>query len=224
MSKYIHNISGSTKYYQGLEIADGSFYKIPFHLQNEFADNADLIQDIENGLIKLSRNGVDDVDTVENNLHLLGVSPLRISLALDKNGTDQLVNTTDWTVVEAERLIWDLNADYDLTTHDFVVPADGIYNFDVQLKLDNFSNVADVELAIFKRGSPDDYWFILDKKSVGSETQLQLNGATQFDFYKDERYTLKIKLTKVLPLIGASFTIEGSDDYSAWGYSISEVL
>lgn len=224
MGKYIHNISGSSKTYQGIEIPNGDFFLIPPMLYNEFSDNADLILDIQNNLVAMSRDGITDLATVENSLALLETLNYRVSVAVDKEGIDQLVSGTSPVVINADRVLWDLHEDYDLDTEDFIVPIDGVYTFDCQIKLTNLSNVASVELAIYKRGTPDDYWFILDKKDTNSLTEVQLSGATSFDFYKDERYCLKLILTKVLPLVGCSCTIDGSDDYTAWGYNLSYPL
>lgn len=221
MAKYLHNVSGETKTYQGREILDSEYCLIPAFLYQEYAENETLLQDIQNGLIKVSRDGVNDIETVENALIHMSADQYRVSLAVDKNNIDQFVSGTDPVVVTADRILWDLHEDYDVETDDIVVPADGVYSFDCQIKLNNFSNLASVELAIFKRDqSGDDYWFVLDKKSVSGLNEIQLSGSTEFDFYKDERYCLKLILYKTLPLVGVSCSIEGNDDYTAWGYSL----
>lgn len=143
------------------------------------------------------------------------------SLAVDKNGTDQTITGDEWEVVTAQRVLWDIESNYDADTDDIVIPYDGIYSFDGQIKLTNISAITKVELALFKRGTPDDYWFILDEKPIAAlQTEALLSFATFFDFYEDERYTFKIKLYGLLP----SATIDGEDDYTAWGYSFSRSL
>lgn len=221
MAKYIHNISGETKVYQGMEVLDTAYFLIPPPLYNEFSENEDLKLDIENGLVSMSRDGSTDISSIENCLAFLAPQDYRVSVAIDKENIDQNVIGTDPVVITANRILWDLHNDYDLPTEDFIVPIDGVYFFDIQLKLKNLSNTATVELALYKRGTPDDYWFILDKKDVSSETEIQLSGATSFDFYKDERYVLKLILTKILPLVECSCVIDGLDDYTAWGVGLT---
>jgi len=220
MALYIHNLTEEDKTYQGREIIAGSIFRIPPALYSEYSEDTSVTDAIQNGDIVLSRDGVNIIENIENALIVLSNPHFRASIAVDKDGINQLISGVNPTVIIADRLLWDLGEDYDVATDDIVVPADGVYSFDAQLKVTNMSNVASVELAIYKRGDPDDYWFILSKQNVGSLTEIQLSGATLFDFYKDERYTLKIILTKVLPLIGCSCTISGDDDYTAWGYNL----
>lgn len=224
MAKFIHNLTENLKTYQGREIQANSVYRLPPSLYAEYAEDNSIIIDLTSGDIGVSRDGINLIETLENAINFITHEDIRVSLALDKDGIDQYISGTNAVVIQADRVLWDLNENYDVSTDDLVVPVDGVYSFDCQIKLTNLSNVASVELAIFKRGSPDDYWFILDNKSVGSLSDIQLSGATSFDFYKDERYTLKIILTKVLPLVGCSCTIEGNDDFTAWGYSLSYPL
>lgn len=220
MAKYIHNISLETKEYQGRDIPAGGFYRIPSPLYAEYSEDQQLIQDIQNGLVALSRDGENDISNIENSLLLLSTVEFRCSVAIDKNNINQFMQGTDPVIVSADRILWDIGEDYDLATEDFVVPADGVYSFDSQIRVTNLSNVSSIELALYKRGQPDDYWFILDKQAIGSQTEIHLNGATEFDFYKDERYALKVIMYKTLPLINCSCTINGNDDYTAWGYTL----
>ena len=220
MAKYIHNVSAETKEYQGREILTGAFYKIPSPLYAEYSEDQQLIEDIQNGVVVMSRDGVNDIENVENSLLLLSTVEFRCSVAIDKNSINQFIQGTNPIVVSADRILWDIGEDYDLAAEDFVVPADGVYYFDSQIRVTNLANVSSIELALYKRGEPDDYWFILDKQAVGGQTEIQLNGATEFDFYKDERYALKVIMYKTLPLVDCSCTISGDDDYTAWGYTL----
>jgi hypothetical protein len=144
------------------------------------------------------------------------------SLAVDKDGNDQSLSGNDWIVVTASQVLWDINNDYDMDTDDFVVPYDGIYFHDGQFRLVSMSNVTKVELTMFKRETEgDDYWFILDEKPIASgQTECQLSSGTTFNFYEDERYTVKIKLYGTDP----TASIDGDDDFTAWGYSFSRRL
>lgn len=221
MAKYIHNVSGTEKTYQGKVISDGSYYLIPPPLFTEFSEDSSLKADIESGEVKMSRDGLVDLDTVENSLALLAPQDYRVSVAVDKEGVNQYVSGTNPATITADRILWDLHEDYDVDTDSFVVPIDGVYFFDSQIKVTNLSNVASVELALYKTGTPDDYWFILDKRDTSSLFEVQLSGATSFDFYKNQEYKLKIILTKVLPLVDCSCTIDGNDDHTAWGFSLN---
>lgn len=220
MAKYIHNISLSTKTYEGREITSDSYFLIPPPLYKEFSQNSSLIDDITNGDILLSRDGTQDLETIENSLALLKDEDIRSSIALDKEGIDQYIEGDSPVVITSDRVLWDLNEDYDINNDNFLIPIDGIYFFDCQIKITDLSNVSSVEIALYKRGTPDDYWFILDKKEVGSLSEIQMAGATSFDFYTGEEYTLKIILTKTISILECSCTISGNDDYTAWGYSI----
>lgn len=147
------------------------------------------------------------------------------SLAVDKNGTDQSISGTGWVVVEAERVLWDLNQDYDMAVDDFIVPENAIYTLDPVIRVKDIVDVEEIELAIFKRGSPDDYWFLLDRKYPASLSlsEVVLSNSVAFDMYKDERFCLKIKMVATS---GGTPTanIDGSDDYTAWGYDLSKRL
>lgn len=147
------------------------------------------------------------------------------SLAMDKgpnSGTDQSLSGNDFTVITAEQVLWDIDSNYDNDADDFVVGYDGIYSADGQIKLKSISNCTKIELALFKREeAEDDYWFILDEKPIQSgQTETLLSYATFFNFLEDERYCLKIKLYGE----NASATIDGNDDYTAWGYSFSRSI
>ena len=225
MAKFLHNVSGSDKEYQGIVISDGQYYEIPSNLYLEYANNTILHEDIQNGDITVSRDGLNDIESLDNALAIIKLTRQRSSLAVDKDGVNQNVSTTTPTVVTADRVLWDINEDFNITDSSFVVPHDGVYSFDCQVRVTNISNCSFIELAIYKKlESGDDYWFIIDKRDVGTLTELQLSGATLFDFYKDEEYDLRIILTRTLPLVGCSCIISGDDDYTAWGFDLNQVF
>jgi len=149
------------------------------------------------------------------------------SAALDLNNIDQEVDGTNWIEVLPKRIIWDINQNYDIVNNDFVVPVDGIYYADGQFNVKNIQYCESIELAIFKREeNGDDFWFILDKKIINNQSEEQMTFNTLFDFYENEKYAIKIKLTKKTNLLNfdPSCKINGSDDYTAWGYSFSKSL
>jgi hypothetical protein len=60
MAKYIHNISGSTKTYQGIEIDDATFYQIQDSLLVEFQNEVNLLTDLLAGTVRMSSDGSTD--------------------------------------------------------------------------------------------------------------------------------------------------------------------
>lgn len=148
------------------------------------------------------------------------------SLAVDKNGTDQTITNENWQLLTANRVIWDINGDYIVADNDFKVPVNAVYKFDGKIRVTGLVNVGVIELAVYKRGNPDDYWFIVDRQypEALSLQEVILSGAIAFDMYKDELFCLKIKLTKAVGLLGISATIDGDDDYTAWGYTLDKLL
>lgn len=225
MTLYLHNMSENNVEFQGKEIPTGDYLIINSHFISDFASDSNLIQAIEDGIIQISRDGVNLIESPYNAIILLTQIDFRSSIAVDKDGVDQIVEGTDPVVIESNRILWDFNDDYDSISYDIVVPSDGIYSFDYQFQISSLVNVSSMELALFKRQEiTDDYWFILDKRYILTQTTVQMNGNTLFDFYKDERYTLKIILTKTVPELDCSCTILGSDDYTAWGYNLTHLF
>ena len=223
MGKYIHNKTEESITINGKEIPANSTFKIPEHLYAEYSDNDFLLTQIDSGYINVSYDGINILNSIASQKQCLRVTAFRSCLALDKNGNDQTINSTTETVITKNRTLWDFNSDYDDETNDFVVPIDGVYSFDIQLRINSFFNCKTVEIAVFKRGDPDDYWFILDKATVVDDF-VQLSNSTLFDFYEGERYCLKIILEKTSGLLEVSANINGSDDYTAWGYNLLKII
>lgn len=72
MAKYIHNISGFTKTYQGVEIDDSTFYQIQDSLLVEFQNEPNLLIDLLAGTVRMSSDGVSDYSTTPiNNFNFL---------------------------------------------------------------------------------------------------------------------------------------------------------
>lgn len=223
MGKYLHNFTESAITVLGREISASSVFKIPEHLYAEYADDEFLSTQIDSENVGISYDGVNVLNSINSQKQCLKATAFRSCLALDKNGNDQTIDTTSATVITKERSLWDFNEDYDDETNDFVVPIDGVYSFDIQLRVNSFFNCKTVEIAMFKRGDPDDYWFVLDKATVVDDF-IQLSNSTLFDLYEGERYCLKIILEKTSGLLAVSATIDGNDDYTAWGYNLSKIL
>lgn len=62
MAKWIHNISGATKNYHNHDILDSDFYMIPENLLAEYMQSSSLLSDLSNGLVKMSKDGINDID------------------------------------------------------------------------------------------------------------------------------------------------------------------
>jgi hypothetical protein len=152
--------------------------------------------------------------------------PEESSFAADRAGEDQDLRGANWEKILARRLLWDLDSGFSVDDSNFHVPADGIYNYDFQMRLSQLSNVGKVEVALFKHteGEEDDFWFTLKKETVPNEDdEIHLGGMTQFDFLKDEQYFIAVYLTS-RDGGDCSAVMLGSDDYTAWGASYSRSL
>jgi hypothetical protein len=213
----IKNVTEGTITICGMELAYNEFYEIQLDELTLWGNDTALIQNILDG----------NLEPYIGNLKLSKLTACAYisnsfpsSLAVDKNNRSVAITGNDWQVITADRIIWDTNDNYDIETDDFVIPFDGLYFMDIQVNMEDITNVTAIEVALFKRGEVDDYWFILDKKMVHSETEIQITGCTLFDLYEDDRYTVKIKLYGDTP----SATINGSDDLTAWGYSFQRTL
>lgn len=219
--KIIKNISESTITILGVDLSPQAIYTIPSCKWDKLRDSSDIITLIDSETIILN-DGTNDL-SIEGSKHLINIdqNEYNSSLAIDLNNIDQNITDNTWIEIDNQRVIWDLNSDFDLENNEFNVPLNGIYFIDVQIRIKNISSTADIELAIFKRieGEPDDYWFILDKKvTISGETQL--TAGTSFNFYKDEKYVIKIKVSGT----NVNAIIDGSDDYTAWGITFEKAL
>ncbi len=66
MSKWIHNKTGAERTYEGVPIADDTFYQIPSAMLSEYQNNADLLADLAAGTAAMSSNGTDEIDGNES--------------------------------------------------------------------------------------------------------------------------------------------------------------
>ena len=190
-------------------------------IRAHFAENSAVIEAINNSNLAILCEKCNQVLQTKTAIACLK-KDFYSSLAVDKDGEDQDLSGNNWTVVSSSRILWDANDDYLAESNDFKIPFDGVYSSDGQIKIINISNCTKIELALFKRkDGGDDYWFILDEKPIVSgQSDTLLSYSTFFDFYEEEEYCLKIKLYGE----NASATINGEDDYTAWGYSFSRNL
>lgn len=212
----IKNISDEILYLHDLCISPNETLTLEKSMSAAYATNDAVLQAFDDEKIEIYSG--DDLLT-KNTFIAVFTQNMFSSLAADKGpnaGTDQAISGNDFTVITAAQVLWDIDSNYDTDTDNFVIPYDGIYSSDGQVKIKSISNVTKIELALFKRGDPDDYWFILDEKPIASgQTETLLSYATFFNFCEGEEYCIKIKLYGTNPLA----TIDGNDDYTAWGFS-----
>ena len=61
MSRYIHNVSGETKYYLGVPVTNEEFFLIPESSWFGYASSDSLISDITSGDVFISKDGSNDI-------------------------------------------------------------------------------------------------------------------------------------------------------------------
>jgi len=71
MDRYIHNLSGLEKIYQGVPIADNAYYLIPENLLLEYKMNDDLMTDLTSQDVKMSRDGSNDIADIAEGINFL---------------------------------------------------------------------------------------------------------------------------------------------------------
>lgn len=224
--RFIKNNSGQTKNYGYGDLPDGETWEFPSQgVLDRLANKPAFVADVLSGDIAVVQDENELKPKIGMNWLRYNSPVLTSSLALDKDGTNQSISGNGWTVVTANRVLWDINEDYDNSTNDFVVPIDAVYRMDALMVVKNIVQCQQIELAIFKRGEPDDYWFLVDRKypALLSLQEVVLSNNIAFDFYSEERYCLKIKMTPTI-LGNPQATIDGDDDYTAWGYDLSKKL
>jgi hypothetical protein len=59
--RYIHNVSGGEKYYQGSPVADAAFFLIPLDKWPNYATDDTLLTDIVSGDVFISKDGINDI-------------------------------------------------------------------------------------------------------------------------------------------------------------------
>lgn len=193
------------------ELVDCSLFK---------ADEIDeqLITWIQNGSLVFN-DGMSD-RSPNTGVALLENRGLSSSCAVDMNGLDQNITNGDPTHISQARVIWDLNGDFDDDTGNFIVPFDGVYSHDAGVRLVSLVNVEKATLALYKG---EDYWFTIDEKPIPSgATEIYLTNSVHFDMYEGEEFDLKVILTSSGGTPTA--TIDGDDDFTAWGFDLSHVF
>jgi len=219
----IKNLDTEAGQYCGKDLSAGESYEITEEARLLWATDDSVLDAIDSEKLGVV---VDDEPAGHATSKAMLLRSQAASLAVDKGseGPDQTITANDWEVIDANRVIWDIEENYDLETNDFVVPYSGIYFCDGQWQITDMINVSSVEVAVFKREENEtSYWFILDKKEFAPLAEVsttQMSAGTNFDFYEGERYTIKIKITGLL----SSAKISYDDDFTAWGFSFIRQL
>lgn len=74
MARYIHNLSGGQKIYEGVPVNNQAVFQIPKTMEAKYAQNSTLITDVANRDCKISKDGSNPIDDVAQEiLYLQGV-------------------------------------------------------------------------------------------------------------------------------------------------------
>lgn len=223
--KWIHNTSVATKTYQGREVESGSYFQIPFEAQLAFAMDADLVEDVLAGIVAISWNGSDDFTNLWAGVNYLQSFPsYQSSFAVDKNDdTPQTVSSSAVTLVVANRVLWDLQAEYTLAQSKFSPSLDGVWNMNGTVTVGTFVNVAWVKLHIYRNAS---LYFTVVDQAVAIDSKRAFTFTCDVDAYASEghEFDLRIELEPVDGLLPVSAVISGSDEETAWGMTFLQAL
>jgi len=224
-SKWVHNTSLAVRSYQGREIGVGEFFQIPSESAAAFAYDAALIADIEDSVVALSWNESDDFSNLTAAVsYLKATERYQSSFAVDKNDdSPQTIDTTSVVLITAERVLWDLQGEYDLASSTFSPALDGVWNLNGTITVSDFVNIARVKVHIYRNGDP---WFTVVDASMAGETRRSLTFTCDVDAYASEAHDFDIRL-QVEAVVGGdpvSIVISGTDEETAWGMTFLQVL
>lgn len=99
MSKYIHNISGSQKTYRGFVIEDDVFFQIPTNQIIQFAGDSATLAAIASSEIKMSSDGITNIDDVGKQLSFLRDDFLFDVDSEGRQVTRQAAAKAGWTIL-----------------------------------------------------------------------------------------------------------------------------
>lgn len=138
--------------------------------------------------------------------------------AVDFENSNQSLSGTGVTVMTPTRKIWDINSDYSMSTNTWVPPSPGLYLLDYKIQIISMANVTRIQIGIYEAGS---LWLMLeDKNKLTGEGVISFSGAVMMDGISDDSFDLRIQLSTAL--LNPTASINGDDDYTAWGWSFIE--
>lgn len=89
---YIHNKSGSTKNYLGVDILDSTYFEIPATQEVKYSTIDELIQDISSGDVAISKDGIVDIDSISDQLNHL--KNIKKEVEIDSEGRQTVRRAT----------------------------------------------------------------------------------------------------------------------------------
>jgi len=146
------------------------------------------------------------------------------TFAVDKNDdTDQLIDDVSTVLIVANRVLWDLLDDYNLSESAFYPSIDGIWNLNGTITVKSMVNVARIRIDIYRN---DELYFTVTDKYVAAENALALPFSCDVDAYKSENHNfdIRIRLDKIDTNAEIEATISGSDEETAWGMTFLHPL
>lgn len=221
MDKYLHNIDSVAHTYHGFTLEPTDIFEIPQTLQLKFATYTNLITDILDGKIAVSIDGINPAGNPEACLSLfLARNTFRSTFAVDKNNIDQDVIGTDVAIITPERVLWDSNGDFNLTSGKFVPPVNGVWNLNGTIAITPSSSVSRVLLHIYRN---NELWFTVSSiKTPIPSVKNYMVFSCDVDGYATDghEFDIRIELTGTLP----TAVISGSDEETAWGMTFLTTL
>lgn len=214
---------GVDRTFQGREFLADTFIEVQEALQKELAVDDIFKASIDDGFVEISFNGTDLIGSpAKARSFLESATTFASSWAVDKDNTDQTVDVATPVVVEANRILWDLIGDFDLTSEKFFPPIDGIWNANGTITVKDCVNVARISLQIWRNDEP---WFTVAQTVAQSGLNF-IPFSCDVDAYRssDHDFDLRIQLDPIAPLDPVSATISGSDEETAWGMTFSQQL
>lgn len=214
---------GVDRAFQGREFLADTFVEVAESIQKELAADEIFKASIDDGFVDLSFNGTDLISSpIKARSFLDSATTFATSWAVDKDNTDQEINVATPVVIEANRILWDLIGDFDLTSEKFFPPIDGIWNSNGTIAVKDCVNVARISLQIWRSDEP---WFTVAQVVAHSGLNF-IPYSCDVDAYKsdDHDFDLRIVLDRIAPLDPVSATISGSDEETAWGMTFLQQL
>lgn len=209
--------------FQGREFLADTFVEVAEYLQKELATDEVFRSGIDDGFVSISYNGSDVITSPSKAKSFLdSATTFASSWAVDKDNVSHAIEVDTPVVVVAERTLWDIIGDFDLTTSKFFPPIDGIWNANGTIAVTDCTNVARISLQIWRNDEP---WFTVAQVIPTSGLNF-IPFSCDVDAYNSSShdFDLRILLEKTNPLDPITATISGSDEETAWGMTFLQQL
>lgn len=155
--------------------------------------------------------------------YLRSASIFASSFAVDLDNTDQVIDSDIETIINSNRILWDILEDYSLADQQFNPPIDGVWNANGTITVKSPTNVKTVAIEIWRNDEP---WFTVAQQAPNPTGTTFLPFSCDVDAYASEShyFDLRIHLTKENSSDPCSISISGSDEETAWGMTFSQQL